>query len=315
MSQYTDEARERLAALSPNVRGALWILGSAFFFTIMGTLVKYLGASFDSFQIAFFRALFGLCAILPFVWRVGLVNLKTQRLPLHLFRGLVGSAGMLSGFYALTNLSYADAVSFSYARGLFLIPLAVLFLGEVVRRRRWTATLCGFVGVLVMLRPGGAIELAMIVAIFGAFCTGLMTVLVKKLSETEQPEVIIFYASVISTTVALGPALLVWQSIGLADIALLVAVGGFAAAGQYCMIRAYRIGEATALAPFDYTRLLFASLIGIFLFGEALSVWTVVGAMIIVASTLYIAVREAQLGKKAEPTEPSVNPPVVPNRD
>ena len=133
--------------LPGNVRGALWVLIAALCFTAMGTLVKLLGGAFDSFQIAFFRALFGLLAIAPFVLKMGPSKLKTKRPGLHVARSLTGTVGMFCGFYALVHLDYADAVALSYARGLFLIPLAVIFLGEVVRRRRWTATIIGFLGV------------------------------------------------------------------------------------------------------------------------------------------------------------------------
>ena len=307
-------ARVKLRRLPPNVQGALWVLLAAMIFTAMGSLVKYLGGFFDSFQIAFFRALFGLLALLPFIARTGFGEVRTSRLPLHLLRGLLGTSGMFCGFYALTHLSYADAVSFSYARSLFLIPLAVLFLGEVVRRRRWTATVIGFLGVLVMLRPGGEFDLAMLVAIAGALLVALVTILIKKLSETENPQVILFYFGIVSTPIALIPALYVWRIPSLVELLLLMAVGAIAASAQYCMIRAYRVGEATAVTPFDYSRLLFATLIGVFVFGEALELTTIIGALIIVGATLYIALREANLGKKPEPTEPSVNPPVMPHK-
>ncbi len=307
--------QEGLLALSANVRGALWVLAAAAIFTLMGSLVKFLGHDFDSFQIAFFRALFGLLATLPFVACNRLGQVKTKRLGQHLSRGLTGSLGMLCGFYALTHLSYADAVAFSYARTLFLIPLAVLFLGEAVRRRRWTATIVGFLGVLVMLRPGGDFDLAMVVAIAGAVLVALVTVQIKKLSETERPEAILLYFGLVSTSISIIPALLVWRLPTLFEFALLMLVGGIAAAGQYCMIRGYRIGEATAVTPFDYSRLLFATLIGIFVFDETLVIWTVIGALIIVAATLYIALREADLGRRRRPPAPSVDPPVVPKSD
>ena len=120
-------------------------------FSAMTMVVKLLGGSFDSFQLAFFRALFGLFVILPFFFRYGLGLVRTRRLGLHLTRSICGAFAMLCGFYAITHLPLADAVSISYARALFLIPLAVLFLGEVVRLRRWSATALGFVGVIVMM--------------------------------------------------------------------------------------------------------------------------------------------------------------------
>jgi drug/metabolite transporter (DMT)-like permease len=306
--------RARLRSLPANFRGALWVLMAAMIFTIMGTLVKFLGNHFDSFEIAFFRALFGLGALMPFLLKLGIGQIRTKRLGLHLTRGFIGSLGMLCGFYALTHLSYADAISISYARSLFLIPLAVVFLKEVVGRRRWTATLVGFIGVLVMMRPGSEFELAMVVAIAGAFFVALVTILIKKLSQTEKPEVILFYFGIVSTSVSFVPAMMVWRTPTLWEFVLLMAVGAIAASGQYCMIRGYKVGETTAITPFDYTRLLFASVIGIFVFAEPLEAWTILGAMIIATSTLYIAYREAGLGKKVTPTEPAVNPPMMPDK-
>ena len=297
-AHLTSRLTTRLGRLAPNLRGALWVLCAAVCFTLMGTLVKLLGREFDSFQLAFFRALFGLLAVVPFILRGGGAAMRTTRPILHLVRAVGGTAAMFCGFYALTHLSFADAVSISYARTLFLIPLAVMFLGEVVRKRRWTATGIGFLGVLIMLRPGDDIAPATFVAIFGAFVVAGVTVMIKKLSETERPETLIFYFGCISTTAALLPALAVWRSPGLDDLALLMLVGAAGAIGQYCIIRGYKTGEATAVIPFDYARLLFAGAIGIIVFAETPDAWTLTGAMVIVASTLYIALREARLGKR-----------------
>jgi drug/metabolite transporter (DMT)-like permease len=233
-------------------------------------------------------------------------------LGLQLIRAVCGACAMLCGFYAITHLPLADAVSISYARALFIIPLAVLFLGEVVRLRRWTATAVGFVGVIIMLRPGGEIEPATLVAVLGAFLVATVTIMIKKLSTTESPESMLFYFGAVSSVVALGPALLVWRTPTLAELSFLMAIGALGAAGQYCIIRAYRIGEATALLPFDYTRLLFAGAIGFLLFAEIPDNWTVTGAIIVVAATLYIGIREARLGRKVRPSQPAIDPPAVP---
>jgi drug/metabolite transporter (DMT)-like permease len=289
----------RFARLAPNLQGALWTLAAAGTFTTMGTIVKILGRDFDSFQLAFFRALFGLMAVLPFVARTGAAAVRTQRLPLHLMRAFGGAGAMFCGYYTLTHLPFADAVSISYVRTLFLIPLAVLFLGEVVRARRWTATAIGFLGVLIMMRPGGEIAPATFVAIFGAFLVAGVTVMLKKLSQTERPETLILYFGCISTTLALIPALLVWRQPTLLELALLMVMGAAGAGGQYCMIRGYRVGEATAIIPFDYARLLLAGTVGFLVFAETPDRWTVLGALVIVASTLYIALREARLSRPA----------------
>ncbi|MBT5131407.1 MAG: DMT family transporter [Rhodospirillaceae bacterium] len=306
------EMRVRVLDLPDNTRGALWIILGCVMFSAMTTVVKLLGGSFDSFQLAFFRALFGLFAVMPFFFRFGLGVVRTRRLGLQLIRAVCGACAMLCGFYAITHLPLADAVFISYARALFIIPLAVLFLGEVVRLRRWTATAVGFVGVIIMLRPGGEIEPATLVAVLGAFLVATVTIMIKKLSTTESPESMLFYFGAVSSVVALGPALLVWRTPTLAELSFLMAIGALGAAGQYCIIRAYRIGEATALLPFDYTRLLFAGAIGFLLFAEIPDNWTVTGAIIVVAATLYIGIREARLGRKVRPSQPAIDPPAVP---
>ena len=293
--------RARVAALPPNVRGALWVLLAGIFFSVMGVLIKLLGERLDSFQIAFFRALFGLLAVLPFVWGIGLSELKTQYPVKHLVRGIMGVTAMFCGFYAITHLALADAVAFTFTRPLFLIPLAVLFLGEQVRARRWTATGVGFIGVLIMLRPGGSMELAALVAIVGAFLVAAVSVLIKQLTVTEKPTTLLFYFGIVSTTVALGPALLVWTPPTWQELLMMAAVGACGASAQTCMIRGFAVGEATAVVPFDYARLIFAGLFGFFIFTEVPDLWTVAGALLLVGSTLYIALREARLGRPKRP--------------
>lgn len=292
------QLRGRLLALPDNVRGALWTVLGCVFFTGMMTLVKSMSADFNTFQLAFFRALFGFFAVVPFMIRIGPSVIRTRRLGLHALRCICGAAAMLCGFFAITHLSLADAVSISYARALFLIPLAVVFLNEVVRVRRWTATGVGFIGVLVMMRPTGDIAPATFVALGGAFLVAGVTIFIKELARTERPETMLFFSGTVSSAVALVPALFVWRTPDLDQLAVLMVMGGCGAAGQYCMIRGFRVGEATALIPFDYTRLLFAGVIGYLLFFEVPDAWTLSGAAIIVVSTLYIALREARLGRQ-----------------
>ncbi|MBM3556727.1 MAG: DMT family transporter, partial [Alphaproteobacteria bacterium] len=186
--------RERWLALAPNVRGALWLLAACLVFSIMGALIKLLGTHLPSHQSAFFRALFGNLAVLPFALHLGRAGFATKRLPLHLSRGLTGAGAMLCGFYATVHLPLAESVALSFTKPLWLIPLAVLILGEPVRARRWTATAVGFVGVLVMLRPGGAsIDPAVGVALLGALLVALVNIQVKKLVSTEAPATLVFY--------------------------------------------------------------------------------------------------------------------------
>jgi drug/metabolite transporter (DMT)-like permease len=287
---------KRFFALSPNVQGALWILVSGLLFSIMSAVVKTLGVRLDSFQIAFFRCAFGLLTILPFMLRAGPSAFRTTRPMMHLTRALMGVTAMFCGFYAVTHLPLAEATAISFAKPLFMIVLAVLFLGEVVRWRRWTATAVGFAGVLIMVRPGVVpIELATGVALFGTVCVAIVVVLIKKMTRTESPLTILFSFGIVSTVVSAGPAIWVWRQPTLVEFLMLVSVGVLGAAGQACSIRGFKAGETTAVMPFDYARLLFAGAIGFWVFGNLPGWHTWAGAALIVASTWYIAAREAKL--------------------
>ena len=288
-------------ALPPNTRGALWMLVSAVFFSAMAYLIKVLGQRLDVSVVTFFRALFGFLSVLPFALRQGFVGLKTDRLPLHLFRATIGAGAMSCGFYALTKIPLADAVAISFPRPLFLIVLAVLFLGEVVRVRRWSATLVGFIGVIVMVRPSVDIEFAAVVALFGTLLVAVAVVCVKKLSTTERAAVMLFYFGIVSSVVTAVPAAYYWRTPTGPELVALFGVGALAATGQFCVIRSLTVGETTAVAPVDYIRLLFAAVIGYVYFAEVPDFWTWVGAAIVISASIYIAQREARLGHRATP--------------
>jgi drug/metabolite transporter (DMT)-like permease len=293
----------RCQALPGNVRGALWMLLAGAVFTAQGAIVKGLGSRLDSFEIAFFRCAFGLLAIAPFVigpylTQGGTALFLTGRPWMHLARALVGVTGMFCGFYAVTHLPLADATAISFTKPLFMIVLAVIFLGEQVRWRRWSATIVGFLGVLIIMRPGtDSFQPAALVALLGSFFIADVVVLVKKLSATERNVTILFYFAAITTVVSAIPAAFVWQTPTLHELGLLVLVGVTATLGQACALRAYRAGEATAVVPFDYARLIFAVVYGYAFFAELPDLWSYVGAAVLIASTLYIAFREIRIGK------------------
>lgn len=142
--------RHRLLGLPPNIRGALWILGSAVLFTGMSVMVKSLGDAFDPFEIAFFRSLTALVFMMPFMFHQAGTAFKTRRPFLHLVRGGLGSMGMMCGFYALVHLPLATANAISFSRAIFLVPLAMLVIGEVVGIKRVSAAVIGFIGVLII---------------------------------------------------------------------------------------------------------------------------------------------------------------------
>jgi drug/metabolite transporter (DMT)-like permease len=305
-----ERAKAAWLALPGNARGALWMIASGIGFTFMALLIKLLGDRLDSFQIAFFRCLIGFLAILPFVAGYGLSSLRTRSLGIHLLRGIFGLVAMFSSYYAVAHMPLASYTALSFTKPLFSTVLAVIILREVVRWRRWSATLVGFVGVLVMVRPGaGTFDAAALFALADALSIAFLVTLVKRLPPGETTLVMLFYFGVFSTAAALPPAIVVWRAPALEEYAFLIGIGVLGVLSQSFWIRAYRAGEASVVSPFDYLRLLFAGLAGFLAFAERPDIWTLVGAAIIVVSTVYIARREARLRGAPLPAQSDRSPP------
>ncbi len=303
--------RARWLALSPNLRGAVWMVGAALGFTVNGALVKALGAmGLPTMQIAFARAFFTLLVVLPFLWHAGLGALATTAPGLHLIRALAGAGAMVCGFYAFVLLPLADVTALTFTTPLFTIVLAVLLLGERVRWRRWTATAIGFLGVLIMVRPGaGSLEPGALLAIAMAFGIAVATVMVKRLPAGESHAAMLFWFCVASLLMTAVPAALVWQAPSPTEWLLMVSIGALGGGAQALIIRAFSTGEATFVAPFDYSKLLLAVAIGLVFFSELPDLWSLLGAAVILGSNLYIARRDAALERIGTRRKHSVLPP------
>jgi drug/metabolite transporter (DMT)-like permease len=272
------------------------MIASGVGFSIMAVGIKLLGHRLDSFQIGFFRVVIGFIAILPFVAGGGLARLRTRHSGVHLVRAVFGLLAMYCSYYAIARMPLADYTGLSFTKPLFATLLAIAILGESVRWRRWTATLVGFLGVLVMVRPGAAtFQPAALAALVDSFSIAFLVTLVKRLPATETPLTMLFFFGLFATVLSLGPAIYSWQWPTALEWLLLIGVGVLGALAQMFWIRAFRTGEASAVAPFDYLRLPMAATVGFIGFSELPTIWTFVGAAVIVASTLYIAHREAQL--------------------
>ncbi len=179
----------------------------------MVNLVRHLTATFDPLQVVFFRNLFGLLAMLPWLTRGGLGVLRTERLGLHVLRAAIGMAAMFLWFTTLSLMPLAEATALSFTAPLFTSVLAVVFLGEVMRVRRWTATLIGFLGAIVILRPGTeALDPVALLAVLTAAVWASSTILVKIMARTESAGAIVTYLTLFLTPLSLVPALFVWQT-------------------------------------------------------------------------------------------------------
>jgi len=296
-----------------NRRAALWLLASATMFTFTGVLVKTLGQTLHPFEISFFRGLVALAVILPIFSRTGGIRagMRTQIPLLQITRGVVGSVAMFLGFYAIVALPLAEAQAISFSRNLFLVPLAAFILSEAVGPRRAIAACVGFVGVLIMLRPnmgagdaGMLLSLGAAAALGHAFLVALATVLVNIASRYDGSVTLMFYTNTVSVTLIAIPTFFVWQTPNMSELMMLVAMGILATASHNCFIRAFALGEASVIAPVDYSRLIFAALAGFVVFSTVPDIYTITGALIIVASSFYILRREAQSTDARYPPSP-----------
>ena len=277
------------AGLPGNVQGAVLVAAAGLMLVVMSALVKSLGRSLSSFQIVFFRCLIGF--ILIFSWQAGsgFKHLKTKRPFMHMVRSLVGITAMSSMFYAVTHMPLADATAIGFTRPLWMILLAALLLGEKPSWRRIMATAVGFAGILVMTRPGSpGFQPAALVAAMGALFAGLVVIAIKRLAVTESTWSIMFYYTMWTSIFSFVPALLVWQTPTLKQLALLVVVGIIGFAGQATITRGFHLGEATVVVPFDYLRLVYAGILGLGFFGEAPGLWTATGSALVLAANIYL---------------------------
>ncbi len=297
----------RGAALSAPLQGALYMIGAAFLFAMMNGAIRLLadGAQTESgegmhpFQIAFLRNVFALSFMLPWLAHRGLGGLRTERLRLYFWRSGVALIAMLCWFSAVAYLPMADAVALNFTVPLFATAGAAIFLGEVVRARRWTATAIGFLGVLIILRPGYTeITPEMALPVIAACFMAASILIVKSLSRTESPALVVLYMNLLLTPLSLVPAFFVWRWPNLAELGLGAFIGLCAVLAHIAFTRAFARADASALMPFDYARLPFVAVVGFVLFSELPDIWTWIGAAVIAAAAIYIAQREARVARE-----------------
>ena len=283
------------------LRAALLMLGSTLAFGLMAIAIRYATRYVPTQEVAFFRNAFGLLALLPMLIRPGSAPLKTQQLPRYFLRSAIGLASMLCAFWAIGHLPISQAISPSYSTPLFVTIAAVLWLGETVRMRRWAAVIIGFIGVLIIVRPGStSFTPGTLVAVGAAVLSSLVAIQIKQLTRVDSADTVVFYTYVFWVPLSLVPALFVWVwPTGLAWV-WLVATGVLGTLGQLLWTRALRLGEVSALTPISFMQLPLVSLLGWLLFNETLDRWTVIGAAIILGANAYIAHREAVLARRAK---------------
>jgi drug/metabolite transporter (DMT)-like permease len=292
------------------LKGILLKLISALMFAVMQALVRLLGDNIPLGQVVFFRAAF---AVVPVVVIYALRNelrtaAHTERPFGQIGRGLVGAAGMFCNFGALARLPLAEVTAISFASPLVVVALAALMLKERVRFYRWSAVGVGFLGVLVMLAPH--LDPAQIAthtstqligaafALTGAFTNAAAVIQTRRLTDTETTSSIVLYFSLVCSAAGLATLPFGWIMPSGFELAVLVSIGLLGGIAHVILTESYRLAPASVVAPFDYSAIIFAFLLGYAMFGEVPTAVVVVGAVIVVAAGLFVLWRERQLGLK-----------------
>jgi drug/metabolite transporter (DMT)-like permease len=289
--------------LSANVRGALWMLASAITFTLMTSLIKFLGEDYSPALQTFYRQAAGLIVLVPIILRDPAGAFRTTRPGILLYRALAGTLGLVLAFWAYQKLPLAEANALAFTRTLWIVPLAIFVLRERIGRWRLGATIIGFGGVLVMLQPSiaNAVGWPAAAALASAALFATTVIGVKMMTRDHSVAVLMVWSAVLGFVLAIPLALMEWRWPTPLDLALLAAMGVLGLVNQACYIKGMSLGDAAAMAPIDYTRLVFAILFGFVLFQEVPNWITMLGALIVIGSTLVITLRELRFKQKPAP--------------
>ncbi len=284
---------------SPTVRGILFMLLAVLLFSTMDVLVKLAAESYPVGQIIFFRNLLAFLPIVFFVRRAGgIAVLRTRHLRLHLWRAATGVGAMFCFFLAFALLPLGEAVALGQAGPIFLTALSVPLLSERVGVRRWSAVAVGFLGVLVMTRPGtGVFEPAALVALAGALLYALAMISIRRLGANEPAATIVFYFTSFATLAGLATLPFGWRVPDPVGLAMLVTIGLIGGVAQMALTQSFRLAPVAVVAPFEYGGLVFAVLFGYLIWHDFPNVYVLAGAALVVASGLYILHRETILAR------------------
>ena len=277
-----------------NLLGIGFILLACLTMTISALLIRTIGKDLGSFEVVLIRCSFTLFYVLILNARLGPALFTSPRPLLLIIRSVILCIIVLGNFYAIVHLPLVQVTALQFTKPLFLVVLAALFLSEKIRLPRTLATLCGFIGIVIILQPGAEAHPVQIIALTAAMSMALIAVITKKMTKDHSTNTLVFYGNLFIILVCIGPTIAYWQTPSLVQLAMIAGLGLSAYAGQVCMVQAYRYGEATVVTPFEYVRIIFIAIAGFLIFSEIPDNWTILGAIIICASTLFIALREAR---------------------
>jgi len=265
------------------IAGALHMLSSALVFAIMGALVKTLSQSLSIEMVVFFRNVFALIFIIPWVcYRNPAGGIKTSKFYFHVLRSVAGLGAMYCYFYALAHMKLGEAVLLSYTTPLFIPIIAYLWIKESVPRKVIAAVIIGFAGIMLILKPGsGLFDPVAVIGLAAGILASFAMVTIRRMAPTEPPVRIVFYYTLMATVFSCVPLLWAWQTPGTTLWWILILTGLVAVSGQLLMTKAYNLAPAAQVGPFMYAVVVFATIMGFLFWGESLDILSLGGAVLV----------------------------------
>ena len=286
--------------LSGPLQGILWMVASGAFYALIYVVVRSLTADFPVNQVVLFRAVLGSVFMWPWVVTAGLSALRTRQMKLYLWRMGFSYIGAVAWMYGISGMPLADANALMFTLPLFAVVFATIWLGERPGVHRIAATVAGFLGALIIIRPGMIeVSLPALATLLAAAMFAAAVIGTKKLTATENPNAIVFYLYTLMIPAAAVPAAMDWVDPGIDDIPLLFALGLCTIGAQQCQTRAMRAAAASLVVVVNYIQLPLIALLAWLIFGQSTDAWTWAGAAVICASTYYISYRESRARRLA----------------
>ena len=278
---------------------------------IMASGVKYLSNDLNPFTICFFRCLIGLIIVLPFIIKNKFKAIKSKNIKLQFYRSFINVISMITWFSAIGIMHLEKATALGFTTPLFTTILAVIILREVIRAHRITALFIGFLGVLIIIRPGYLpIESGTLLMLIASFSFSIVLIMVKKLSDIDSSLTIIFYHLLFMTPLTFIIAIFFWEGINFSQFFIFVLMGSAGLISHWCLAQAFKLSDTTFIMPFQFTKLIWASFIGYVIFAESPDKWTWFGGIIIFTSVIYITYREAFI-KQRDPSTKQINRAII----
>lgn len=283
----------------PSVQGAVWMTLSAVLFAVQAGIVRYLADDFHFIEISFFRAMFGVLVMVPWLIEKGIGTLRTPHTKMYVARGFFSTVAMYGWFGGLTLIPLADATAISFTFPLFIALAGVILLKEPAHATRWVALAVGFGGTLIVVRPGfEEVNTGVFLVIGAGISISLSAMILKVMLRTDHPDKAAIYQSIYMLPFALIGVLFVWVWPTWDQWLWAFALGAASTSAQRFYSRAFATGDVGSIAPFDFTRLIFAIAIGFVVFSQLPDVWTIVGAMVIFASSIFAGRSESKRNRR-----------------